>query len=483
MHALVVWILTCAALSTWAAAPTQPAANPPAATPTASTNVVSALALPALYRNTGDLPAIPSAQASVTGHWWQRYGSDELDTLVAQALRLNSDLRIANLQVAQAKIRLKQNKAGALPTILAPVRVASQGSGGTADTLQSSQLGLQGSYRLDIWGEQRASTESAQQQVLRASFDRDNVERNVVGGLVSAYIAYLLAGDNLDMARQNEQVAKDILQTVEKRLALGDTTRDELDQQQGNVAFQQATLATLENQREDIRTTISRLVGVLPAELKLTDRGIDALAVPQVDAGVPSALLLNRPDIRTVEARMAAANANIELARARLLPPIDLAGQVGYSGLTLAQLLQPQSFFWNAVASLSVTIFDGGRRQGDKALAQSSYEEMVETYRQTIYQAIREVESAVSSLRTASLRLEAQKRSARAALNMFKTASDAFALGAVDLTTLLEARRNYQRSQDDMQKTKAELLSANAGLALAIGGNTMVSKEKVPLTP
>jgi outer membrane protein TolC len=95
---------------------------------------------------------------------------------------------------------------------------------------------------------------------------------------------------------------------------------------------------------------------------------------------------------------------------------------------------------------------------------------MVETYRQTVYQAIREVESAVSSVRAANLRLEAHKRSTRAALNMFKTASDAFTLGAVDLTTLLEARRNYQRSQDEMQKTKAELLRASAGLSLAVGG-------------
>ena len=445
----------------------------PASNASAANAVVSVMNLPRDYRNASVLPTVSAneqPEGPAASRWWQRFGSAELDALVEQALRMNSDLRIATLQVAQAKIRLEQNKAGALPTILAPIRMASQGSGGTTDTLQSSQLGLQGSYRLDIWGEQRASSESAQQQVLRASFDRDNVERNVVGGLVSAYIAYLLVGDNVSMAVQNEQVAKEILQTVEKRMALGDATRDEMDLQMGNLALQQAALANLENQREDMRTTISRLVGALPAELNLTDRGIDALRIPHVEAGIPSALLLNRPDVRTVEARMAAANANIEIARARLLPPIDLVGQAGYSGLTVAQLLQPQSLFWNAVASLSLTIFDGGRRQGDRALAQSAYEEMVETYRQTVYQAIREVESAVSSVRAANLRLEAHKRSTRAALNMFKTASDAFTLGAVDLTTLLEARRNYQRSQDEMQKTKAELLRASAGLSLAVGG-------------
>ena len=166
---------------------------------------------------------------------------------------------------------------------------------------------------------------------------------------------------------------------------------------------------------------------------------------------------------------MRAANADIEVARARLLPPIDLSVQGGYSGLSIAQLLQPQNFLLSTIASLAVTIFDGGRREGEKAYANAYYEEMVETYAQTVLQAIREVESALSTLRSTNLRLDAQKRSTRATLNLFKIASESFLLGAVDLTTVLDTRKNYQRSVDETQKLKADLLRSYVNLSQALG--------------
>jgi outer membrane protein TolC len=287
----------------------------------------------------------------------------------------------------------------------------------------------------------------------------------------------LTAGDSLVQARESEDVAKNILQSVEKRLALGDATLEEVEQQLAVIAVQQANIASIENQQEDARTLLAKLTGMLVVDLNLTGEGLGNLRIPAVDAGLPSSLLLQRPDIRMVEARMRAANANIELARARMLPPIDLSAQVGLSGLTIAQLLQPESFFWNAAASLAVTIFDGGKRQAEKDFAVSAHEEMVETYRQTIYQAIREVESAVASLKFTQARLNAQNRSTRSALASFKIATDAYGLGATDLYSLLQARKNFQRSEDEVQRTKAELLRAYASLSVALGQDAADSAE------
>ena len=401
--------------------------------------------------------------------WWSRFESAELDRLVSLGQTRNSELRIATIQLAQARIRAEQVRAGTGPLVLAPLRIIAQGGGGTVDTQQSSQIGLQGSYRLDIWGEQSATVENADQQVWRVAYERDNMHRNMVGGIVSTYIAYLVAGDSLQLAREGEAVARELLQAVEKRMTLGDATQDELEQQNAALALQQAAVASLHNQREDIKSILSRLTGGLVADLNLTGEGLDSLVEPSVQTGMPSTLLLQRPDIRVVEARMRSANANIEVARARLLPPLDLSVQVGYSGLALAQIFQPQSLFWNAASSLALTIFDGGRREADKLLAESAYEEMVETYRQTIYQALREVESALVSITTTRQKLAAQQRNARAMLSMFRVASDAYALGAADVSSLHQARRNYQRSADDLVRTKAELLRAHASLALALG--------------
>lgn len=322
--------------------------------------------VPESFRNVP--PAQMQAVIVSAQPWWTQYGSTELNGLIDRGLADNSELRIARLQIAQARIRADQVKAGNMPTVSAPLRVSTQGAGGASNTQQSAQLSLQGIFRLDVWGEQKASVAAAEFQVQRAMFERGNVQRNMVGGMVSAYISYLLIADSLVLAHENESVAKDLLQTVERRLALGDATQEELELQLSALAMQQASIPVLENELENYTTIIARLAGALPAELVMTDRSLDALLLPSMSAGLPATLLLQRPDIRLVEARMRAANANIEVARARLLPPVDLSAQLGYSGLALSQLLQPQSLFWAAAASLAVTIFDGACRPSASAL-------------------------------------------------------------------------------------------------------------------
>jgi multidrug efflux system outer membrane protein len=430
----------------------------------------SNIPIPGAYRNAVVTAEAVASANTIRSDWWTQYGSDELNRLVDRSLAHNADLRVATLQVAQAKIRADQARAGRLPLITAPVRAVVQRQGGaTTDSQQNSQASLAGSFRLDVWGEQRALVDSAEMQLARAVRERENTQRNTIGNLVNAYIAYLSVSDSMLIARENEAVAAEMLLNVEKRMALGDATANELEQQQAVLFSQQAVLPGLENQQEDLRSAISRLVGALPGNLGLTERGLDALQLPTLQAGVPSALLFDRPDIRMMEARMRAANANIDVARARLLPPIDLSAQMGYNGAALASLLQPQNFLASAAAALALTIFDGGVKKGEQAYAQSYYEEMVETYGKTVLQAIREVESAIVALKTTSRRMEAQKSLTRSALNIYKIGSDAYAAGAIDQTALLESRKNYQRSADETQRVKAELLRSQATLAYSLG--------------
>ena len=422
-----------------------------------------------LHAQTTEKQPVQRVGAQATS-WWHAYASLELNRLVSQALSGNPDLRLARSQLAQAKIRAEQVAAGGLPTLTAPLRAA-LGSGSGGEALQNSQAGLQASYRIDLWGEQSAQKQSADQSVWRATYEHDNFQRTLVGSIVSTYISYLSLSDSLAIADENERISRDMLGTVERRLAAGDATLDDLERQRAVVYQQQAVRPGLKNQRDDLHNVLSRLLGVLPSELEITGGTVEQLSAPSLHAGLPSHLLFNRPDIRGVEARMRSAQANIAVARARLLPPVDLAVQGGYNGLGLGQLLQPQNIFWNSVASLAVTIFDGGRRAADTALAQAAYEDMVITYGQTVYQAVREVESALSGLRAAQQRLEAQQLGHRSALNAFKISSDAYALGALDLGSLLDARRAYQRNLEEQQRSKADMLRAYAALSQALGGS------------
>ena len=233
--------------------------------------------MPAAYRNAAaPAPGEPEpAVRAIHADWWTQFGSEELNRLVDRALAHNADLRVATLQVAQAKIRADQVRAGRLPSITAPVRAVAQGQGTTNDSQQNSQATLAGTFRLDVWGEQRALVESAEMQLARAVHERENVQRTTIGNLVTSYIAYLSVSDSILIARENEAVAAAMLLSVERRMVLGDATSNDLEQQQAMLFNQQVVLPGLENQQEDLRSAISRLVAGLPGNLVLSERGLE----------------------------------------------------------------------------------------------------------------------------------------------------------------------------------------------------------------
>ena len=167
---------------------------------------------------------------------------------------------------------------------------------------------------------------------------------------------------------------------------------------------------------------------------------------------------------------MRSARADIAVARARMLPSLNLSAQLGQSGLGVLQLLQPQNLFWNLISGMTVSIFDGGRKEADKALSQAAYEEMVETYARTVLQAVREVEGALVGLRSAREHLALQQRLTASGLSSFKLSASAYQVGALDSTTLMEARKNYQRALEDDRRRKADYLKAHVALYQALGG-------------
>ncbi|WP_319240637.1 efflux transporter outer membrane subunit [uncultured Propionivibrio sp.] len=412
--------------------------------------------------------------------WWRFFGNSELEGLINRGLANNPDVRIATIRLSQAKVRSDQATAGLLPNITAPAVIARQMPGGYVGSVPVGATGrdvttvLQGSlrsdWRADIWGEQSALLESTQLQLWRAAFERDNVQRNVTAAIASSYIEFVTLNDRLRVAQETERILSKTLRITEDRMKIGDATAGELEQQRAIVFGLRASIPTMEQQRIDAINTLAFMVGTVPGALKLSDQGLESLAVPEIVPGLPSSLLLRRPDVKMAEARLLSADADIDVARARILPPLDLTTQAGYSANYLAQFFQPQQFFWTAIANLTTSIFDGGRRRGEKKFAEAVYEEMVETYARTIYQAIREVESALASVNLANKRLQAQQDAATAARRGWELNLKAFSMGGVDQTTLLDSERNYHRMLDEYQRSQMEQYRGYISLFQALGG-------------
>lgn len=421
--------------------------------------------------------------------WWRLLSNPELNALIDRVIANNTDLHITTLRVVQAKARMEQAGAGQWPTLDVPLHIESKapknGIGlvspdGKIHTLRTYQIGPRVDWRVDLWGELSALTESSWMQLLRSIYQRDDTRRQLIANTVAFYVEYLSLNDRLRVAHETEEVLRGLLSDVNKRLEVGDATIIELEQQRSAVYSVQATIPALELQREIVSNALAQLVGVTPASFTLSDFGLDSLSYPNIRLGVPVELVLRRPDVRAIEARLLSADADIDVARARLLPPLDLSVQAGYGSLILSKLFQSQNLFWNTIVEISSSIFDHGKRANEIAFSKALHEEMVETYVMTMYKAVRETEDAIATIQMIGKRVEAQQFATDAAYRVWNFSLESYNAGAVDHLVLLDSERTYHRTLDELHLLRMERMKGIVNLFSSLGGG-IPQTDAVPL--
>ena len=416
---------------------------------------------------------------ALLNEWWHYFNNNELNQLVDQALANNNDLRIALLRISQSQARSDQAYAGQFPEVAivgqghhdAPSNGVNSYSGyGTLQQRQYAQIGPSANWRVDLWGELKSLAEAGEREAWATTYQRDNTRRLLIANVVAQYVEYLSLNDRLRVANDTKAALENLLEAVNQRLKFGDATIIELEQQRAEVLTVKATIPGLELQRETVANALAQLLGVTPGVLVLSQQGIDSLQLPAIQAVVPSNLLLRRPDVRAVESRLLAADANIDVARARVLPPLDITAQAGWGVLALGHLVNPYGPLYNVAANLSATIFDYGKRMNEVAFARAMHEEMVETYIRVIYGAVRETEDALVNTNMNGKRLEAQQLATEASLHAWKSSQDSFSGGDIDFLILLDTERTYYRNLDEYHRVRMERYQGLVNLFTSLGG-------------
>lgn len=462
--------------------------------PTSYLNKAAAAASGSLDPAAGTLPANPDPTApaptaetpqtplaEVLPQWWRLFGSSELDHLIDRALRRNHDLQMATLRVAQERSRFGQAAADELPTVTAPLSASidappnglgTVAKGGEVVSERSYRLGLRADWRVDLWGERSAAAESARQRLWQSTFQRDNIQRAVISEVVSTYLQYLSLNDRYRVAQETASSQTVMLSSVEERYTEGEATGIELEQQKSTVRSSRANLPSLDLERAETRHRLALLVGLTPSDLHLSDLGLDSITLPAVVPGVPSALLLRRPDVRAAEADLLAADANIDEARARLLPTMDLSAGAGVGAHYMEGLFAPHNYLWNAIGTLTTTIFDYGKRQKQVDFTRARHQELVEGYIRTIYIAVRDVEDALAGIRFNALRLQAQADALDSSKTAWAFSQESYRVGATDYQTLLDTERTYRSDLDGLHRVRLQRYLSTVSLFRALGGGT-----------
>lgn len=445
-----------------------------------TTQVPQALSPPMLPRTfTGPIAA--DARVWPETSWWQGFGDPQLTALVTQAQDGNRDIAVAAARVMQAQAQSTIQRSALFPQIGGQASYQRGGCKGQScqQFLNGKQFGLDfnASYELDFWGLARDNLRAANEQLKAARFARQSVALTVTANVATQYLNVLAIRRRIAIAHQNIDAINAILDVVKLRVKAGATSHLDLAREQAQVEATQAQLPTLETAEKQALYSLAVLLGRPPEGFEVTGGDLEKVLPPAVGAGLPSELLLRRPDIAQAEASLASAHANVDAARAAFLPQISLTGEGGFIGSAIGTLLQGSSFGYGYGANLLQTIFDGGKLAGQKDLAEGVQQEYVAAYQNAALNAYADVEFALIQVANTGKAQSHLRAEITAADEAFQISQLQYRQGATDLLTVLQAQQQLFSAQDQLVQTVLSNRLAAIHLFEALGGGWTENPE------
>jgi outer membrane protein, multidrug efflux system len=439
---------------------------------TAGTVTAPVLDVPPTYREASGKPRA----ARPAPDWWRGFRSGELTALVERAHLANLDIAAAVARIEQADASTRIAGAPLLPAIEFDGSVTRAGTGTTPGATTFRAV-LNASYEIDFWGKNRAALRAAEFASIATRFDREVIVLSTVASVINTYFQVLAAQDRLRIARSNVDAATRILTVFQDRVGVGTASGLDIAQQQSLVAQQRAAIPPLDQQLRQSIATLAVLLGEPPSRLTVRGGSLQAIAAQSASPGLPSDLLLQRPDIREAEAQLSTANANVESARAALFPSIQLTGQGGFVSAALHTLFIPQSAIYSVAASLTQPVFDGFRLLSQLDLRKGQRTELLQLYRKAIISGFADVERALIAIRDLAEQERLQTEVVATSRRAYELSETQLRAGTIDITTVLNTQRTLFQAQDQLVVVRLTRLQAIVSLFQALGGGWVLPDQ------
>ena len=428
----------------------------------------------ATFKESGDwMKGEPAAAAADA--WWKVYGDAQLNALEDQVTAANQNLKAAVAQYDQARAQVDIARAAYFPAITGDVSATRQRNSHTVANPSSVNIyndftgGADLSYEIDLWGRVRNTVAANKDQAEANADDLADVTLSLHADLASDYFA--LRGDDeaqliLDHTVRDYEKA---LQLTQDRFKGGASPESDVDQAETQLANAKTQASDMRLQRAQLEHAIAILTGKAPAEFTLVPAPIAAHPA-LISADVPSALLQRRPDIAAAERRVAAANAEIGVARAAWFPVFNLTASLGLQSATGANWIQAPSRFWTLGPSMMLPIFEGGQLEGLNAQARAAYDQSAAEYRQTVLNAYGEVEDNLVALHRLDEEEKTQNDATRAAKRSLSQANDLYKNGANTYLDVVVTENSELQAELAAVTIKVRQLTADVQLIKALGG-------------
>jgi outer membrane protein, multidrug efflux system len=432
--------------------------------------------LPATFRGA---PSDDAANATAFGAqaWWDVFDDDRLRELIDTALRQNVDLRIAAARIIEAQAQLGITRADQFPTVdghseASRNRAARSVVPVALDPYERGdlQLTVTGAWEIDFWGKYRRATEAARAALVATEWGRRAVATGLVTDVASAYFELRSLDLQRDIATRALASRRKALSLTEIAARAGATSLLDVRGAEQLVFTAAAATVDLERQIAQQENYISVLLGLNPGSVERGTAPEQQVRLPDVPAGLPSALLDRRPDINEAEQRLIAANANIGTVKAAFFPQFTLTGSGGFESSALSALLSQPAGLWSIGAALAQPMFNAGRTRSRVAVARAQQEEAVLIYRQTVQQSLRDVSDALVAYRQGRLFREQQAQLDRSAADARRLADVRYRGGATSFLEVLDSETRALSAQLGLAQAELNERLALARIYRALGG-------------
>ena len=408
-----------------------------------------------------------TAGSTVSTQWWQNFGSQELSGLVDLATRQSFDIRSAIARIRQAEAAVTIAGAELWPNVSGQLNASQRGNLNHSEDNRSFGTGLSASYEVDLWGGLEAEQRAAMANLEYSRFDRDAIALSLAANVARQWLQWVGNQERLQIANNNLDIAEHLLDIIRFQHEVGKSSELDVVRQQREVAGQKRVIASLEQEIQQSRVALNILLGETQ-NVALTTDNLSDLTVPEVGAGVPSDLLFRRPDIAQAEASLQAAEADIDVARAAMLPRVTLSADLGAGGDSADNILRDPVY--GLLSGLTAPIFNHGALAARLDSAQAARESLLAQYYKAIVAAVGDTQDALFAIHGVDEQLQAQQIQLQLAREAYDLSEMRYIEGADSLTTLLQSQRDLFNAEDANVSLRLLSLQTRVDLYRALGG-------------
>jgi len=419
-----------------------------------------------------------SDKINIHEKWWEEFGIDELNLLVSKALTNSPDILSALQKIEQSRLNLDIVEGSDLSVGLSANSTLSKEintNGDTNPSVKNTTAGLNVGYEIDLLEKIfDPSTKKAKADFEATKYDVETAKISLVASVADNYMQWLNINKKIEIANENLKISQNLLNIVEVKYQNGVASLIDLNKQKSTLLSQESSLVSLEHQKKQLKNSLAILVGETPQsfELSYDNSVLDSVRIPEIGSGVPSELLLRRPDIASSLANLQSQEASILSAKLDRLPSLklNLANTLEMTKTALFSLANPAVNSSVIGVSLAQSIFDGGKLKNQEQIAISKGEQAIQEYRKTVLNALQEVENTMSSLSQNDKQLTLQKAIYENTKHTLKLSELKYKEGILEHISLLDSQKSYFQADEQLVEQKFNYIASIIELHKVLGG-------------